>query len=436
VTVRLVRDSAAALGWEQARRPPLAPGDVAEEMNMDTRSRYVVISADGHAGADIVGYRPYLEQRYLEQFDRWSDAYVNPFGDLERPDANRNWDSDVRNAALEADGIVGEVVYPNTIPPFFPIGGLIALAPSASEYELRLAGLRAHNRWLADWCAQLPGRRAGVGQLLLNHVDDAVDDVHWIADHGLFGGVLLPGIPPGSGIDPLHSPAYDPVWRACEERGVVLNVHGGSGSPDQGWFPATLALFVLEASFYSHRPLWGLVMSGVFDRFPGLKLVFAEAGSSWIPTTLSAMDNVQAKQDTGNIGVLTITHPFRLQKKPSEYWRSNCWIGASFMTRGDAEERDAIGVDRIMWGSDFPHEEGTFPHSREALAHTFAGVDVVEVEQMLGGSAAGVYGFDLDAIRPVADRIGPEVAAVAAGIDAVPEHTTSFAFGPRSYGAS
>ncbi len=403
---------------------------------MDDDQRYLVISADGHAGADIAGYRPYLEQAYLEEFDRWAGSFVNPFGDLERSDANRNWDSAVRNELLEADGIVGEVVYPNTVPPFFPIGGLIALAPTASEYRLRLAGLRAHNRWLADWCAELPGRRAGVGQILLNDVDDAIADVHWIADHGVFGGVLLPGTPPGCSIEPLHSPSYDPVWRACQERGVVLNVHGGSGSPDQGWYPATLALFVLEASFYSHRPLWGLVMSGVFDRFPSLRLVFAEAGSSWVPTTLSAMDNVQAKQEAGNIGVLDIPDPFLLQKRPSEYWQTNCWLGASFMTRGDAEDRDAVGVDRIMWGSDFPHEEGTFPHSREALAHTFAGVAPADVARMVGGTAAEVYGFDIDALQPIADRIGPDVAAVAAGIETVPERTTSFAFGPRSYGAA
>jgi hypothetical protein len=133
--------------------------------------------------------------------------------------------------------------------------------------------------------------------------------------------------------------------------------------------------------------------------------------------------------------VLTIPDPFRLRKKPSEYWRSNCWLGASFMTRGDAEHRDAVGVDRIMWGSDFPHEEGTYPHSREALAHTFTGIEPTDVERMVGGTAADVYGFDLGLLGPVADRIGPDVAFVAAGIDAVPE-TTSFAFGPRSHGVA
>jgi predicted TIM-barrel fold metal-dependent hydrolase len=394
--------------------------------------RYTVISADCHAGADLLDYRPYLESAYHDRFDEWSASYVRPFGDLEQPDADRNWDDDVRNTALEADGIAAEVVYPNTVPPFFPVSGLVSNVPPTEEYELRLAGLRAHNRWLADWCSRLPGRRAGIGQIFLNDVDEAVRDVHWIADHGLTGGILLPAVPPGSNVEPLNSPSYDPVWRACEERGVVLNVHGGSGSPDPGgWYPSTLALFVLEAGFYSHRPLWLLVMSGVFDRFPGLKLVFAEAGGQWVPGSLDAMDHIQAKQDAGNVGVLTFTDPFRLEKKPSEYWATNCWIGASFMHRDDVERRDALGVDRIMWGSDFPHDEGTFPHTTEALAHAFAGVDPSEVDAMVGGNAADVYGFDLDLLRPVADRIGPAVDVVHAGIDTVPVEATSLAFEPR-----
>ena len=140
---------------------------------------------------------------------------------------------------------------------------------------------------------------------------------------------------------------------------------------------------------------------------------------------------MQARQDEGRIGALTFIDPFRLERKPSEYWESNCWVGASFMTREDALDRKAIGVDRIMWGSDFPHEEGTFPYSRESLAHTYAGMEDAEVARMVGGTAADVYAFDLGQLARHAARFGPEVEMVRAGIDVIPE-TSSLAFEPRS----
>ncbi len=123
--------------------------------------RYVVISSDCHAGADLRDYRPYLEAQYHDEFDAWADSYVHPFRDLTNDDANRNWDSSVRMPALEADGVVAEVLYPNTVPPFFPISNLISLTPTAEDFRRRLAGLRAHNRWLADFCAEYPSPPRG-----------------------------------------------------------------------------------------------------------------------------------------------------------------------------------------------------------------------------------------------------------------------------------
>jgi len=393
--------------------------------------RYVVISADCHAGARMDDYRAYLDTRYHDDFDRWMAAYVNPFGDLERPDADRNWDSARRATELEEDGIVAEVIYPNTIPPFFPKGGLTALVPSAEEYEHRLAGLRAHNRWLAEFCAELPGRRAGIGQILLNDVDDAVADVHWIADHGLTGGILLPGMPPGCGIPPLHAPIYDAVWKACDERGVVINAHGGSASPDYGEYPAAQMLWLMETTWFSHRPLWTLVLSGVFDRFPEVRLVLAEQGSAWIRGALDAMDQHYQSIVGGGVGELRTMQDHRLSKLPSEFWHSNCYVAASFMHPHDCARRELIGSDRVMWGADYPHMEGTYPFSKEALRRTFSQVEPVEARALLGETAASVYGFDLAALRPVAERCGPGIDDVAAGLDAVPAGATSLAFRER-----
>ncbi len=92
--------------------------------------RYTVISADCHAGADLLDYRDYLDPDFRDEFDSWAKTYVNPFADLADADAERNWDSDRRNADLDAEGVAGEVIYPpNTIPPFFPSSSLAATPP-------------------------------------------------------------------------------------------------------------------------------------------------------------------------------------------------------------------------------------------------------------------------------------------------------------------
>ncbi|HSS11743.1 MAG TPA: amidohydrolase, partial [Acidimicrobiales bacterium] len=138
-----------------------------------TRSdRYVLISADCHAGGNMEMYRTYLDPAYRDDFDRWRSAYQNPFRDLQGGNRNRNWDDDRRIGELESDGVVGEVVFPNTVPPFFPTGALVARPPTPDEFGLRLAGIRAHNRWMVDWCAAHPERRAGMAQIFLNDIDE------------------------------------------------------------------------------------------------------------------------------------------------------------------------------------------------------------------------------------------------------------------------
>ena len=141
----------------------------------------MLISADCHAGGSHEQYREYLDPAYREDFDAWRGKYKNPWKDLRDTDLRvRNWDDDRRSADELADGVVGEVVYPNTVPPFFPGFVLFAGPPKPEDYEHRLAGIRAHNRWLVDFCARRPVQRAGVGQIFVNDIDDAIADATWI----------------------------------------------------------------------------------------------------------------------------------------------------------------------------------------------------------------------------------------------------------------
>jgi hypothetical protein len=116
-------------------------------------------------------------------------------------------------------------------------------------------------------------------------------------------------------------------------------------------------------------------------------------------------------------------------KTPTEYYRQNVWIGSSFITPREVGMRYEVGVDKIMWGNDYPHNEATYPYTRECLRHSFRDVDPVEVAAMLGGNAAEVYGFDLELLRRVAvDIEAPTVAEVQVPLDEIPEDATSNAF--------
>lgn len=401
---------------------------------MKPADRYTVISADCHAGADLLDYRPYLDRAYRDDFDSWAASFVNPFADLAEPDAVRNWDSDRRNSDLDREGICGEVIFPNTVPPFFPRGSLSAPPPETDrELELRWAGLRAHNRWLADFCAAAPERRAGVGQILLGDLDEAIAGVQEIAKAGLRGGVLLPGVAPGSGLPPLYAEYWEPLWAACADAGVVVNHHGGNAGPSPtGEWGSDFAVWVYETHWWAHRILWHLIFGGVLQRHPGLKLVMTEQGSGWVGATLDSLDITAARYGRNTSAIARFAGPTAgsLEAKPSEFWQRQCWVGASFMRPVECAERYRIGIDKIMWGSDYPHYEGTSPHTREALRHTFSPVEPAEIAAMVGGNAAGVYGFDLAALAPLAERVGPTVAEIATPLDSVPEGASSTAFEP------
>lgn len=380
--------------------------------------RYVVISADGHAGADIPAYREYLPSSLHEQFEAWQAAFDNPYEDLKGPDGDRNWNSARRLAELEADGLVAEVLFPNTIPPFFPKTSLTAQPPAVTKDDaaLRWAGLQAHNRWLVDFCADAPGRRAGVLQITLHDIDASVAEVRWAHEAGLRGGILLPGTPPGLGLPNLYDPYYEPLWQVCEELGMPVNHHTGSAAPPMGPTPQDAMTFLLEVSWWAHRALTHLIVGAVFEHHPDLQVVFTEQGTAWVPEELMRLDyfwDRMGNADGSQEAVWGKEVVSSMSLKPSEYWNRQCHLGASFIRAHEVQLRHLVGVDKIMWGSDYPHKEASYPFSREALRLSFEGVPTDEVRAMVGGNAAAIYGFDLEQLRPIAQRVGPKVGEIA-----------------------
>jgi len=392
-----------------------------------TKARYTIISADTHAGASHETYREYLDPAFHEDFDAWRAAYKNPWKDLRDTSLRvRNWDDERRDRDQMGDGVVGEVVYPNTVPPFYPGFVLFAGPPTPEEYGHRRAGIQAHNRWMVDFCARRPAQRAGIGQFFLNDIDDAIADATWIKEHGLRGGVLLPNVPPDvKWVQPLYHPDYDRLWAALQDLDMPVNLHSGTGSPDYGRFPSVPAILISEVEFYGMRPLVHLMLAGVLERFPRLKLVLTEGAASSIPPLLGRLDGIIANIRAGEIGELKYRPENALPRSATEYFHQSCWVGASFPGPRDVEARHVLDPDRFMWGSDYPHDEGTPPYTREHLRQVFCTVPEAELRAILGENATTLYDFDLDALAPLAERYGPTVEEISRPLDALPEHPNS-----------
>jgi predicted TIM-barrel fold metal-dependent hydrolase len=382
--------------------------------------RHTVISCDCHATARPEEYLQYVDAAYRDAYEAsvevaearavsvakamdagqslFSKEGVEDFAEEAGDGKQGQWDSDVRVKELEADGVVAEIIFPNGAPFAAAFGGQI-------DHELNGVGTRAYNRWLVDFCDALPGRRAGLALLAVHDIDAAVAEIAWAKDNGL-KGVILPTTP-GEGLPIYLDPIYEPIWSAVEEHDIPLHTHGGGGTPAYGDYgAASMLTYATETTFFAHRPFWFLVWSGVFERHPDLTFVCTEQKADWVPTTLEYLDGIYAQRFFSHIRE-TVRH------KPSEYWARQCHVGASFMTRDEAMLRGRIGINQMMWGSDYPHVEGTWPKSKKSLNRVFKGIPVEDARAILSENPARLYGFDLDLLAPIAERVGPTVEELA-----------------------
>jgi predicted TIM-barrel fold metal-dependent hydrolase len=400
------------------------------------RRRYVILSSDCHAGADLPDYKPYLQKRWHEEFDAWAATYSDGWAGIDTESEYKagvssflsplNWDSDQRLKVLESEGIVAEVIFPNTTPPFFPNGLLAAPGPrTPEEYQRRWAGIRAHNRWLKDFCDAAPGRRFGVAQLFIDNVDDAVAEIRWAKDNGL-AEVLLPS-DHHLKLHNLYYRSLDPIWSVCEELEMPIGRHGSVVGSDAELdsIDGAHAMGVFETTYFGHRTLAQMVLSGVFERHPKLRLVFTELGASnWLFEAVARLDGFYKGAKVGG----TIPNLFagraveKLPMLPSEYVRRHCYFGAT-ATITDFARRHDLGLDRLMWGADFPHHEGTVPNTLSVLRETVSDVPDDELRSIFAGNAAALYGADLDFLQTIADRVGftPEQVSAPLAPDEMPD---------------
>src|SRR4029453_6867308 len=238
-----------------------------------------------------------------------------------------------------------------------PFGGGFSMPAENVGPELQWAGCRRHNRWMGGLAAGL--RRAkGPGA----------------------GGLIFPG--QGGKRPPYPHPRYDPIWAECEALGLPIHFHSGPApasdyfgpippQPGQPELPGAMGIYVSEVVMGNVRPLTFLIWGGVFERFPKLKVAITEGTAVWVPEYLALLDFRFAETPYAqNLG----DYPSPLKLLPSEYFARNVRLGASCMPRREALLRHQIGVAQIMWCTDFPHPEGSWPVTREQMIGTFHGL--------------------------------------------------------------
>jgi predicted TIM-barrel fold metal-dependent hydrolase len=301
----------------------------------------------------------------------------------------------------DRDGIDAEVLFPSQQggPKFW------RLIKDDDAYK---AVVRAYNSWLAEeYCSVAPDRLIGVGILpLTKNIDDPIEEMEHCVRLGL-KTVLLQGFPSGR---PHPSPEDDRFWAAALQLGMPVTVHVDLDRSGERAGP--LFKFPLEneelltkigrtgiveqvARYGPDRGSGAIaavqwVLSGLFDRFPKLRILFAENQIGWIPLFLQGADVRYERHHHWAERLLGLKP---LSRPPSDYIREHCLWGFQF-DRVGVELRHKIGVDRLLWGSDFPHQESDWPNSMDVIERNFAGVPEEEKYKMVCGNAIEFFHLD------------------------------------------
>ncbi len=292
---------------------------------------------------------------------------------LERASAG-GWEPSARIRDQDRDGVSAEVVFPTL--------GLQACF-MAPDGDLQLALARAYNDWCADVFTPHPQRFAAAAVIPTADVDGACAEARRAAKRGL-RSLFLPCHPPGRR---YNDPVFDPFWATAEEIGLPLTFHAGTGHEpriERGAGGAVIN-YLLGSQIDGAYVITYLTMAGVLERYPGIRIVTVETGSAWLAWITTQMDEIYKKHHMW-------VQP-KLAELPSFYVKRQAHVTFQWDPVGVANWT-FTGADALVWGSDYPHPEGTWPRSRElALAQTAAVPEGVR-RKMLGETAARLFAFD------------------------------------------
>jgi len=294
-----------------------------------------------------------------------------------------HYDVQAHLADMDADGIDAQILYPSVCEEGARMFG--------DERELQLACVRAYNEWLLEFCAASGGRLFGKATIPATGIADAVAELEWALSHG-YKGVLVSTFPNGL-VEP--SAEDDAFWARAQEAGMPVALHIGSFHADgpvkrRKFEPeAVLPRACVSKSGANTVPLVArLIFSGLFERFPQLKVVLVEANIGWIPSMLEQTDDMFLRYRWFTHTTAT------LPTMPSRVFHRNFW--ATFMIDSvGIELRHRLNIDHLMWSTDYPHTGTDWPNSRVTIERLFRGLPSADVKRMLHDNCKALYGLEV-----------------------------------------
>ena len=302
-------------------------------------------------------------------------------GGVLEPGVLRPTTTALRLADMDRDSVDATVMYGPIVP-------LLIADP-----ELRRVCYRAYNEWLAEFCATASDRLVGAGLIPIDDAKSAADEVRHLKQLRLRTGMFL-----AARVDvPLWDESWEPLWDAAAETGIVIGFHLGGGlrtvtfSGPKASDPGNLGVRVACSTLQMDEPLAAVIFSGALERHPKLKIVLAETGIGWLPYMVERMDDsYQRFLDAGDFwrahGGLQLT------MAPSAYFRRQVWATFQIDHVG-LRLIDVLGDDRVMWASDYPHADSTWPESQKAIAANFKDVADPARRRILCDNARALYGL-------------------------------------------
>jgi predicted TIM-barrel fold metal-dependent hydrolase len=292
-----------------------------------------------------------------------------------KKDIRRVSDPDLRIKDMELDGVDAEVLY-----------GILGAASKLSDHEAANEMYRIYNDWLSDFCSHYPGRHIGLACLPYGDIDAAVQEIHRVKDLNLRGIELSCSWD----MEPMYHPCWEPLWQTINEVGLPLHFHT---------FPAMdpakrvgldrnssrAAVFTIVSGFQMNlvNIVAAIIGKAVLERYPNIRIALGESGIGWLPYALDRMDFEWEDR----------FHDLGLKMKPSDYWRRQCKATFQFDTIG-TKLVDDIGVESLMWGSDYPHGDGVWPESDKYIAAQFGHLPDDVVRKITCDNAVEFYGLN------------------------------------------